>query len=127
MDFSGEATGGNLTVTGHNTCGDGIRSPGFSITVSDCFVEPVEISIPNSFTPNGDGVNDVFFIQRLPENSTLIIFDRAGHKLFESFSYANDWDGKDRGGKVLISGTYWYVLSVPGQPEEYKGFVYLKR
>jgi gliding motility-associated-like protein len=127
IDFSDQATSGNLTVTGHNTCSDGIRSPEFSITVSDCSLDPVEIIIPNSFTPNGDGVNDVFFIQGLPENSTLIIFDRAGHTLFESFSYANDWDGKDKGGKALISGTYWYVLSVLGQPEDYKGFVYVKR
>jgi gliding motility-associated-like protein len=127
MNFSGQATGGNLTVTGHNICGDGVVSPEFSITVSDCSTEPVEITIPNSFSPNGDGVNDVFFIRGLPENSTLIIFNRAGRKLFESLSYKNDWDGKDRAGNALASGTYWYVLSVFGNPEEQKGFVYLKR
>ncbi|MBP1670275.1 MAG: hypothetical protein H6Q21_2641, partial [Bacteroidetes bacterium] len=127
MDFSGQATGGNLTVTGKNNCGEGARSPEFLITVNDCSINPVEISIPNSFSPNGDGVNDVFFIRGLPENSTLIIFDRAGNTLFESLSYTNNWDGKDRAGKALASGTYWYVLSVSGQPEEYKGFVYLKK
>jgi gliding motility-associated-like protein len=127
IDFSARATNGTLTVAGHNDCGEGLRSPEFSITVSDCSVNPVEITIPNSFSPNGDGVNDVFIIRGLPQNSTLIIFDRAGRKLFESDSYANDWDGKDRAGNALVSGTYWYVLSVSGQPEEYKGFVYLKR
>ena len=127
MDFSGQATGGNLTVAGQNNCGEGARSPEFLITVNDCSINPVEISIPNSFSPNGDGVNDVFFIRGLPENSTLIIFDRAGNTLFESLSYTNNWDGKDRAGKALASGTYWYVLSVSGQPEEYKGFVYLKK
>jgi gliding motility-associated-like protein len=127
MDFSAQATGGNLTVTGQNNCGEGVQSPEFLITVNDCSVNPSEISIPNSFSPNGDGVNDVFFIRGLPENSTLIIFDRAGNTLFESLSYTNNWDGKDRAGKALASGTYWYVLSVSGQPEEYKGFVYLKR
>jgi gliding motility-associated-like protein len=127
IDFSGEATGGNLTIAGKNTCGEGKPSPDFSITVNDCSVSPVEISIPNAFSPNGDGVNDVFRIRGLPENSTLIIFDRAGHTLFTSSSYANDWDGKDRAGNMLNSGTYWYVLSVPGVSEEYKGFIYLKR
>jgi gliding motility-associated-like protein len=127
IDFSGQATGGNLTVTGHNNCGDGIRSPEFLISVNDCSINPVDINVPNSFSPNGDGANEVFVIRGLPENSTLIIFDRAGHTLFESSSYANDWDGRDKAGNTMTSGTYWYVLSVPGNPEEYKGFVYLKR
>jgi len=126
VDFAEDATSGSLTVTGQNACGAGLRSANFTINVDTCAEKPV-VNIPNSFSPNGDGVNDFFVIRGLTENSTLIIFSRSGKKLVELSGYQNDWDGKDQEGHNLESGTYWYVISVSGIPDEFKGFVYLKR
>jgi large repetitive protein len=71
--------------------------------------------------------NEVFFIRDLPVNARLIIFDRSGRKVYTSNNYQNDWNGKDDEGQSLETGTYWYVLSLPGFPTELKGFVYIKK
>jgi gliding motility-associated-like protein len=55
------------------------------------------------------------------------IFDRLGKLLYESNNYCNDWYGQDLNNKALETGTYWYVISMPGMPSEFKGFVYLKK
>jgi gliding motility-associated-like protein len=127
IDFTGESASGNLTVAGSNICGVGPRSGDFLITVVDCSENPLEINIPNSFSPNGDGINDVFVITNLPQNTSLLIFDRSGRKRYESSDYQNDWDGKDQNGKGLETDTYWYVVTDEGTGSVYKGFVYLKR
>jgi gliding motility-associated-like protein/uncharacterized repeat protein (TIGR01451 family) len=87
---------------------------------------PTDFNIPNSFSPNGDGINDFFVIRGLTENSKLIIFDRLGKKIYESENYQNDWEGKDNDGKILDSDTYWYILSLPENLSEFKGYVYIK-
>ncbi|MBN2275276.1 MAG: gliding motility-associated C-terminal domain-containing protein [Bacteroidales bacterium] len=126
IDFDENATGGILTVTGRNSCGDGQKSPDFIIDVITCGEELPDPVIPNSFSPNGDGINDLFVIRDLPGNAKLMIFNRAGNLLYDTENYSNDWDGRDNKGNPLTSGTYWYVLSVPEIPQAYKGFVYLK-
>lgn len=127
--FSEGATGGNLFVEGINSCGPGIRSSTFNISVIPCNNNPndFDISIPNAFSPNGDGINDLFVISGLPENSQLIIFNRDGKELYASDNYLNDWNGKDKDGHILETGTYWFVFKLAGIPEEIKGFVYIKK
>jgi gliding motility-associated-like protein len=127
VDFADSAINGSLIVAGYNSCGTGTISDDFSIAVNSCIDNPDIINIPNSFSPNGDGINDFFIITGLTENSKLIIFDRSGKKLYESVNYQNDWDGKDNNGNALESDTYWYVINMAGIPSEFKGFVYLKR
>lgn len=76
-------------------------------------MNPVEtivynLEIPNVFTPNGDGFNDMFVIKNLdkyPENS-LLIADRNGKIVYERNSYMNDWDAQS-----VPDGTYYYILS----------------
>jgi gliding motility-associated-like protein len=126
--FFNNATSGNLSVYGNNICGNGVKSQDFPIIVKTCSEGSVNnINIPNAFSPNGDGTNDLFIIKGLVENTKVMIFDRLGKILFESDNYLNNWDGKDKVGNTLESGTYWYVISVPGMPSEFKGFVYLKK
>jgi gliding motility-associated-like protein len=127
IDFADNATSGILkvTITGPNMLS---QSKEETLTVSECNEKlPGNLNIPNSFSPNGDGINDLFIIRGLPERSSLLIFDRSGKKLYESSNYQNNWNGNDIDGSELESGTYWYVLIIPGIPTEFKGFVYLKR
>lgn len=68
--------------------------------------------IPNAFSPNGDGINDVWVIQYLDsyEGATIDIFNRYGQKVFNSIGYNNPWNGKYNG-KTLPVGTYYYVIN----------------
>jgi gliding motility-associated-like protein len=125
--FFENATSGNLTVAGINECGPGMVSDKYPIIVKNCTEPHESLHIPNSFTPNGDGTNDLFIIDGLPENCNIMVFDRSGKKIFSSDNYQNNWNGTDQDGNVLETGTYWYVLVIPNLPNEFKGFIYLKR
>ncbi len=62
-------------------------------------------------TPNGDGLNDFFYIQNLelyPEN-TLIIFNRLGKQIYQQVNYKNDFNGMYEG-KLLPTGVYFYLM-----------------
>ncbi|MES2799253.1 MAG: ice-binding family protein [Bacteroidota bacterium] len=97
-------------------------------------VEPIpfEFFIPEGFSPNGDGVNDLFVIRGIshfPENN-IVIFNRWGNKVFEAAPYQDTWDGKSStglhiGGENLPVGTYFYVLELGDGTEFYKGTIYL--
>jgi len=92
-----------------------------------------DVIIPQVFTPNGDGVNDVFEIfgiYKYPENK-LEVYNRWGHKVYEMKGYNNTWAGKSEaeltiGDLNLPAGTYYYVLSLDDELPLYKGFVYIK-
>ena len=127
INFAQNATNGDLIVSGNNKCGNGVASSQFPITVNSCEVPSDNINIPNAFSPNGDDKNQTFVIKGLTENSKLLIFNGSGKKIYESDNYQNDWNGIDSKGNSLASDTYWYVLTIPGIPTEFKGFVYLKR
>jgi len=66
------------------------------------------IKIPNIFTPNGDAYNDFFVIEGLEymKNTHVIIFNRWGKKVFESYDYKNDWDGDN-----MADGVYYYIIT----------------
>ncbi|MES2284402.1 MAG: gliding motility-associated C-terminal domain-containing protein [Bacteroidota bacterium] len=82
------------------------------------------IEIPNVFTPNGDGINDVFKINLSGESLTnfnVSIYDRWGILVFASSSINNKWDGRTTSGLKVECGTYFYVLDL--NSVEYKGHV----
>jgi len=96
------------------------------------------IKIPDAFSPNGDGTNDVFYIPNIEfyTNSRLQIFNRWGSLVFVGAPYKNDWDGRSTHsatiGDELPVSTYYYVLSLGESYDEvpdkvFTGFVYLKR
>ena len=68
--------------------------------------------VPNAFTPNGDGENDVLFV-RGPAIKKMVfrIFDRWGELVFESFERPFGWDGKYKG-KMMNPDVYDYYLKV---------------
>lgn len=81
------------------------------------------IAIPNSFTPNGDGKNELFVIKGLDgfPDSELKIFNRWGNEVYASNDYQNNWDG---GG--VSDGVYFYVLKLKNG-ESMKGSLTLRR
>lgn len=93
-----------------------------------------ELHIPNGFSPNGDGVNDLFIIRGIDEypSNQFEIFNRWGNKVFGSSPYQNNWDGTSSegvqvGSGNLPAGTYFYVLDLGDGTSIYKGTIYLNR
>ncbi|MBI3500323.1 MAG: gliding motility-associated C-terminal domain-containing protein [Bacteroidetes bacterium] len=77
-----------------------------------------ELFFYNAFTPNHDGLNDVFYIgniMKYPENR-FEVYNRNGKLVYNAAPYLNDWDGKVDGNE-LPCATYYYVLD-PGSGKE---------
>lgn len=70
-----------------------------------------EVIIPNVFSPNADGTNDIFALQigGLDEYK-FSVFDRWGLLMFESIDVNEGWDGKNLNGKICPDGTYYFIL-----------------
>jgi len=88
--------------------------------------------LPNAFTPNGDGKNEVFKGEGvLTEVSSfsMIIFDRWGSKIYETENIASGWNGrKNNNGAILPNGAYQYIIRVVSTREKesiFKGTVIL--
>jgi len=100
-----------------------------NITVVDCtdtITTMPAFEFPNIFTPNSDGINDLFEIQNLPENTEVIILNRWGKLVYSSANYQNYWDGKDTSGKELADGVYTYKFTTEKGTIGH-GFVHLVR
>jgi gliding motility-associated-like protein len=71
-----------------------------------------DINAPNSFTPNEDGVNDVWNVKYLDTypNATVEIYDRNGQRIYFSKGYKVPFDGKYKN-QALPVGTYYYIIS----------------
>ncbi len=101
---------GTYLVEATNNCGS------IAVTVEvgerDCTCPTI---IPNVFTPNGDGLNDVFEIAMEcdPLNYSLSVFNRWGREVFQTSQYTDFWQGNssiDKGNEAA-EGVYFYVLS----------------
>jgi gliding motility-associated-like protein len=119
---------GIFSATVTSTCGLGSDQ----IVVLPCANEDpadsniVEFTFPNVITPNGDGINDLYEIENLPENTEVIILNRWGNAVFSSANYQNNWDGKDTSGKELADGVYTYKFTTETGTIGH-GFVHLIR
>ncbi len=91
-----------------NKCG--VVKDSIKLIYKNC--DPYVISIPNSFTPNGDGLNDVFKIETLAEFSAfhLYIYNRWGEQIFYSEDKNKGWDGTFKG-KAVPMGVYIYLVT----------------
>lgn len=96
-------------------CGITVEIP---VNVTVC-----ETTIPNIFTPNDDGKNDVFEIEGIQDfpKSTLRIFGRWGNMLYESPNYNNNWTGDDH-----PEGVYYFILQ-RSDGKNFEGYVHLLR
>jgi gliding motility-associated-like protein len=82
---------------------------GCSDSTSRSFVISYEVKVPNSFTPNGDGFNDLFVIKGLEAfpNSSLTIFNRWGSEIFTTTAYNNDWSATGQ-----PDGVYFCIIEL---------------
>lgn len=85
-------------------------------------------SIPNIFSPNGDGVHDRWVIPYLESypGCTIDVVNRYGQPVFRSVGYATPWDGKVNG-KDLPVGTYYYVIDPKNGRSRMTGYVEIIR
>ncbi len=118
--------GDNTTGSGKSICHDYTKMGQYCVTlletnnigcsdsVPKCVTE-VGAIIPNVFSPNGDGINDMFFISMTMDgitNYTCEIYDRWGIKMTELSLAKPTWDGNTRSGAHASDGTYYYIFSV---------------
>ncbi|MDW3192738.1 MAG: PKD domain-containing protein [Cytophagales bacterium] len=113
--------------------GDGI--PNFMDPDDAC--EEVPITLPNVFTPNSDGVNDMFMIEGIEDypNNTVKIYNRWGNVVFEIEGYNNRdraWESNTNSGLVLGAkfvpdGTYYYVIDLGDGSDPISGFIVINR
>jgi gliding motility-associated-like protein len=112
----------DIAATDANGC-----TKNFNINVHS---QTCKIYIPNGFTPNGDGKNDVF---RIPQGiqiqlNEFSIFDRWGNKVFSTTNSSIGWDGNSNG-KDCPAGTYVYIIKgiANNKEKELKGTITLIR
>jgi gliding motility-associated-like protein len=114
----------SLQVRGLGGCVQNVSAAVQATTLTD------DVFIPNSFTPNGDGVNDIFRVYGNDVRELrLIVFNQWGQKLFETSTTGTGWDGKQNG-KLQPTGVYMYVariVLVSGQELNRKGSINLIR
>ncbi len=104
-----------LRVTSANGC----------TAADDVFVKVLKApSIPNVFSPNGDGVNDRWEIKHLESypGVTVEIYNRYGQAVFVSKGYGKAWDGTYKGA-ALPAGTYYYIINPKNGRKQVAGFV----
>jgi gliding motility-associated-like protein len=87
-----------------------------------------KITIPNTFTPNNDGINDLWNIDALITYPSCLVsvFDRNGQKVYQSIGYPKPWDGT-RGGSPLPTGTYYYIIDLKNNTPKLSGWVVILR
>jgi gliding motility-associated-like protein len=111
-------------VTGQSISGCiGVATIAIEVVIDNIEVKPHKI-----FTPNNDGIQDVWEIDNILDNPDLKvkIFNRAGVKLFEASPYTNNWDGT-KNGKRLPYGDYYYIIDDPKSKKSKTGSFMLIR
>ena len=77
------------------------------------------IFVPNAFTPDGDGKNEIFFATAVGiKEFSLKIFNRWGEVLFETTDPSTGWDGMHPNGKEAIQGVYTWMVFAKGQNDK---------
>jgi gliding motility-associated-like protein len=95
-----------VRVSGSTDCQKSTSAPFTEKTL------PGQIFIPNAFSPNGDGLNDVFLVYGFTiEKMQFAVYNQWGEKIFESFNQSTGWDGTFKG-TPQPSGVYMYVCKM---------------
>ncbi|MBI1306510.1 MAG: PKD domain-containing protein [Bacteroidetes bacterium] len=113
-----------VTVTDSNGCRN---SANVSVVVLDDF----ELVVYNTVTPNGDGLNDTWYIENIwaYPDAEVIVFNRYGMQVYRNTGYKNTWAGTyQKTGEDLPDGPYYYVITHPDFKDKvYKGVINIIR
>jgi gliding motility-associated-like protein len=137
--FAGTAT---ISYTVSDVNGNISNVAEIQITIKSSL--PEGTTVPNAFSPNGDGENDVFIIEGAEQYQvSLHVYNRWGNIVYASDNYENTWSGfsmnvQDSRNPSRISvskeqselpdGTYFYFIEFAGaDAKRYSGFVELRR
>lgn len=112
-----------LTITNVYGCKDTIEN---NVVVNPVYL----LYAPNAFTPNADGLNDVFIVQGEgidPDNFEMLIFDRWGERIFKTSDLHTGWNGaKNNSGTLVQEDVYVYKIVLKdwqGRRHQYIGHV----
>ena len=87
--------------------------------ITTIFIEFIDIEIPTFFTPDGDGVNDLWLPRNISQfpNFFMKIYDRYGREIYSYQDNKDGWDGfyNLRG---LPTGDYWYIIKLNGEEDQ---------
>jgi gliding motility-associated-like protein len=107
----------SLKVTDSNHC---VGNDSIRLAKKQCLEG---LFVPNAFTPNGDGRNDLFrpFLSGNSIGFRFAVYDRWGEKVFETKTKGQGWDGKQNGIPVASGAFVWYCqYQLEGQPQKSK-------
>lgn len=111
---------------------DSLTAGGVYLFIDDFSISeiPMELSIPNIFTPNNDGNNDAFSLDIINISVwTCDIFNRWGVKVADLSEKNNSWNGRTTSGVACNDGTYYYLFEGEAEKQtiKEKGFIQLLR
>ncbi|MCF8254055.1 MAG: FG-GAP-like repeat-containing protein [Bacteroidia bacterium] len=120
-------------VVDQNFCYDTVT---FDMQPTNTDPDKCGLVVPSGFTPNGDGMNDLFYIKGLtdfPDNE-LTVFNRWGETVYHAVNYKNNWDGKPEkntllGGNdgIVPNDTYFYIFVTKANNKTHTGYVYITK
>lgn len=116
---------------------DGLKPDPFVMSdVSLSEITPIELAsrptfVPQGFTPNNDGINDLLVIDNtLGQKISIEIFNRWGNRVYRAVDYKNDWAGRCTEGiytgQDIPDGTYFYVVMVENK-DKFAGSLTVQR
>jgi len=111
-----------LSVTDINGC---VNTDGIVVTVIQLSFNGI---ISNLFTPNGDGINDNWYVEGIlnfPDNE-VFVYNIYGNVVYTKKAYANDWAGTYNGSE-LPDGTYYFVIRFDNPSKVVKGSIDILR
>lgn len=132
--FTWTPSSGLDNPNGSNPTASNTVTTQYTVTVTDSygctnfdtvtvFIYP-QIKIPNGFSPNSDGKNDLWIIDNIQQfpDCVVEVYNRWGEQLFYSKGYSPPWDGHYKGHDLPV-GTYYYIINLhhPSYPDAYTG------
>ncbi len=119
--FDGEDNGNDNTfgITRTDTYEVRVVDANGCEAISNIYIEFIDIEIPNFFTPDGDGTNDLWIPKNIAQfpDIYIVIFDRYGREVYRLQDNPAGWDGLYQNTN-LPTGDYWYLIKLNGEDDD---------
>jgi len=111
----------NIRAIVNLSCGVDTIFKTLSVIKCDSIVEPCRFFVPNTFTPNADGLNDKFYplTSCTFERYEFLIYNRWGELIFKTANQTDKWDGKYKGADSPV-GVYCYLIQYQSSSRQTK-------